>query len=123
MDDYSSYILAWQLCQSMSAADVKGTPDLAIAESDVDHVYVKYRPRLLPDNGSYYISGELKQYLDDKGFRHTCSRSYHPMSQGKIERYHRTIKNILLLDNYYCPDDLKWQIEAFVECYNHQRYY
>lgn len=123
MDDYSRYILAWRLCNGMSAADVKVTLDLAIAESGVDHVYVRYRPRLLSDNGSCYISGELKQYLDDKGFRHTRSRPYHPMTQGKIERYHRSIKNVLLLDNYYSPDDLNQQIEAFVEYYNYQRYH
>jgi transposase InsO family protein len=123
MDDYSRYILAWRLCRGMSAADVKETLDLAIAESSLDHVYVRYRPRLLSDNGSCYISGELKQYLDDKGFRHTRSRPYHPMTQGKIERYHRSIKNVLLLDNYYSPDDLKQQIEAFVEYYNYQRYH
>jgi putative transposase len=45
------------------------------------------------------------------------------MTQGKIERYHRSIKNILLLDNYYSPDDLRVQIDAFVEYYNYQRYH
>lgn len=45
------------------------------------------------------------------------------MTQGKIERYHRSMKNILLLDNYYSPDDLKAQIEAFAEYYNYQRYH
>ncbi len=45
------------------------------------------------------------------------------MTQGKIERCHRSMKNVLLLDNYYSPDDLKAQIEAFVEHYNYQRYH
>lgn len=40
-----------------------------------------------------------------------------------IERYHRSTKNVLLLDNYYSPDDLKAEIEAFVEYYNYQRYH
>jgi putative transposase len=123
MDDYSRYILAWRLCSGMSADDVKQTLDQAIAESGVEHVYVKHRPRLLSDNGPCYISGELKQYLSDHGFSHTRGRPYHPMTQGKIERYHRSMKNVLLLDNYYCPDELKAQIEAFVEYYNYQRYH
>ena len=45
------------------------------------------------------------------------------MTQGKIERYHRSMKNIILLDNYYSPNDLKAEIGAFVEYYNHQRYH
>jgi len=65
MDDYSRFILSWRLCSGMSADDVKQTLDLAIAESGVDHVYVRHRPRLLSDNGPCYISGELKEYLKD----------------------------------------------------------
>jgi transposase InsO family protein len=123
MDDYSRYILSWRLCVGMSTADVRKTVDMAISESGVDHVYIRHRPRLLSDNGPCYISSELKQYLDEKGFIHTRSQPYHPMTQGKIERYHRSMKNVLLLDNYYSPEDLKAQIEAFVEYYNNQRYH
>ena len=123
MDDYSRYILAWRLCSGMSADDVKQTLDLAIAESGVEHVYVRHRPRLLSDNGPCYISGELKQYLSDQGLTHTRGRPYHPMTQGKIERYHRSMKNILLLDNYYYPEALKAEIESFVEYYNYERYH
>ncbi len=123
MDDYSRYILAWRLCTGMSASDVKETIDLAIAESGVDHAFIRHRPRLLSDNGPCYISSELKSYLADNGLTHTRGRPYHPMTQGKIERYHRSMKNILLLDNYYSPDDLKGQIESFVEYYNYERYH
>jgi len=86
-------------------------------------VYVRHRPRLLSDNGPCYVSSELRQYLEDKGLTHTRGRPYHPMTQGKIERYHRSMKNVLLLDNYYSPGDLKTQIEAFVERYNYRRYH
>jgi putative transposase len=123
MDDYSRYILAWRLCTTMSAGDVKATIDDAIAVSGVDHVYVNHRPRLLSDNGPCYISGELKQYLADHGFGHTRGKPHHPMTQGKIERYHRSMKNILLLDNYYTPEDLKAEIAQFVDYYNHRRYH
>jgi putative transposase len=123
MDDYSRYILSWRLCTGMSAEDVRRTIDLAIAESSVDHVLIRHRPRLLSDNGPCYVSSELRQYLADHGLTHTRGQPYHPMTQGKIERYHRSMKNILLLDNYYSPDDLKAQIGAFVEYYNHQRYH
>ena len=123
MDDYSRYILSWRLCSGMATEDVKATIKDAIAVSGVDHVYVNHRPRLLSDNGPCFISGELKQYLADQGFTHTRGKPYHPMTQGKIERYHRSMKNILLLDNYYCPDDLIAEIGKFVEYYNHRRYH
>jgi transposase InsO family protein len=123
MDDYSRYILSWRLCSTMATQDVTATIDDAIAWSQVDHVYIRHRPRLLSDNGPCYISGELKQYLADQGFTHTRGKPYHPMTQGKIERYHRSMKNILLLDNYYYPGELTAQIAAFVDYYNHRRYH
>jgi RNA-directed DNA polymerase len=48
---------------------------------------------------------------------------YHPQTQGKIERWHQTLKNRILLDNYCLPGDLERQISAFVEHYNHVRYH
>ena len=44
-------------------------------------------------------------------------------TQGKIERWHQTLKNRILLENYFLPGDLEAQIEAFVRHYNHQRYH
>jgi len=122
-DDYSRYILSWRLCSGMSTEDVKATIDDAIAVTGVDHVYVNHRPRVLSDNGSAYVSGALQAYLAERGFHAHPGKPYHPMTQGKIERYHRSLKNILLLDNYYCPDDLKAEIARFVDHYNHRRYH
>src|SRR5262245_21398880 len=54
---------------------------------------------------------------------HVRGAPYHPMTQGKIERWHQTLKNRILLENYYLPGDLEPQIEAFVADYNHRRYH
>jgi len=54
---------------------------------------------------------------------HVRGAPYHPMTQGKIERSHQTLKNRILLENYYLPGDLKAEIEAFVANYNHLRYH
>ena len=81
------------------------------------------RPRLLSDNGPSYISGDLAEYLADKGMKHTRGAPYHPQTQGKIERWHQTLKNRILLENYFLPGDLEAQIDAFVGHYNHQRYH
>jgi len=123
IDDYSRFILAWRLCTGMSADDVKQTLNDAIAFTGIGHPTVLHRPRLLSDNGPCFVSKALKQYLDDEGIDHTRGKPYHPMTQGKIERYHRSMKNILLLENYYSPSELEHQIGLFVDYYNNHRYH
>jgi putative transposase len=123
LDDFSRYILAWKLTPTMSATDVQDTLLLALASTGLDQALVQHRPRLLSDNGSCYISGELRTFLEQKGMEHTRSAPYHPMTQGKIERYHRSMKNIVNLQNYFLPSQLQTEIASFVNYYNHQRYH
>ena len=52
--------------------------------------------------------------------KHTRGKPYHPMTQGKIERWHLSLKSRILLENYYLPGDLKRAIADFVEHYNHR---
>jgi len=80
-------------------------------------------PRLLSDNGSSYLAGDLAEWLDDKNIKHVRGAPYHPQTQGKIERWHQTLKNRILLQNYYLPGDLEAAIGRFVEHYNHRRYH
>ena len=54
---------------------------------------------------------------------HLRGAPYHPQTQGKIKRWHQTLKNRILLENYYLPGDLENQISAFVDHYNNQRYH
>ena len=107
----------------MKAEDVTDTLDIALEASGCDHANVLHRPRLLSDNGPSYIAGELADYLDGKQMDHVRGAPFHPQTQGKIERWHQTLKNRVLLENYFLPGDLETQIEAFVEHYNHQRYH
>lgn len=123
LDDYSRYILAWKLCDGMTANDVSDTLDLALQSSGLETVTVKHRPRLLSDNGPSYVSAELKDWLDSHGVGHTHGRPYLPMTQGKIERWHRSMKNQVLLENYYLPGDLKARLGEFIEYYKTQRYH
>ena len=123
LDDFSRYIVAWKLCATMCASDVTATLDLALAASGLDHATVVHRPRLLSDNGSSYVASDLANWLEGKGIEHVRGAPYHPQTQGKIERWHQTLKNRILLDNYYLPGDLEQQINAFVEHYNHARYH
>ncbi len=123
LDDYSRFIVAWRLCTSMSASDVSDTLDDALSFTGLDHVKVKHKPRLLSDNGPCYISGELADYLQENGMTHTRGRPYHPQTQGKIERWHRSMKNQILLNHYYLPGELQEQLQHFVNYYNHERYH
>ena len=82
-----------------------------------------HKPRLLSDNGASYISADLADWLEKKGMAHVRGAPNHPQTQGKIERWHQTLKNRILLENYYLPGDLEAQIDAFVANYNHNRYH
>lgn len=123
LDDYSRYIISWKLTESMTAEDVKDTLDLAIEKTGIEHVKVKHKPRLLSDNGPSYLSKDLKEYLVQKQMDHTRGAPYHPMTQGKIERYHRTMKNVVKLDHYYFPWELEAELRQFVDHYNNERYH
>ena len=107
----------------MCAEEVKTTLDLAILNTGVKAQTIIEKPRLLSDNGPCYISGELKEYLKTQEMDHTRGRPYHPQTQGKIERYHRSMKNIILLDNYYLPQELEVRISDWVDYYNNNRYH
>jgi len=123
LDDFSRYILAWRLSSTMASADVQDTLDVALAETSVTHIKVKHRPRLLSDNGPAFISDALAAYLKPYQILHIHSRPYHPQTQGKIERYHRSMKSIVKLDTFYFPWELEQAIANFVDYYNHQRYH
>lgn len=123
MDDYSRFIIAWKLFSSMSATDVQETLDMALRKTGVDQVKVRLKPRLLSDNGPCYLSKDLRDYLEARDIKHIRSAPYHPQTQGKIERYHRSIKNVINLQYYYFPGELEQAIREFVEYYNHQRYH
>ena len=119
LDDYSRYIVNWKLCSTMKAVDVQNTIDEALAKSGLQ----ENRPKLLSDNGSCYISNDLREYLSEVGMKHVRGRPLHPQTQGKIERYHRSMKNVIKLDNYFSPGQLESKMEEFVKYYNYKRYH
>lgn len=123
LDDYSRYIISWKLFTTMSSGDVKQLLEMAINKTGIDKIKVIHRPRLLSDNGPCYISKELKEYLRQQNLSHTRGKPFHPMTQGKIERFHRSMKNVINLNHYYLPWDLEEEIDKFINYYNHERYH
>ena len=121
LDDFSRYIAAWKLCTTMQASDVTATLDLALTAAGRDQMQVMHRPRLLTDNGSSYVASDLADWLSDRGMTHIRGAPRHPQTQGKIERWHQTLKNRILLEHAYLPGELEARVAAFVERYNHVR--
>ena len=115
--------MALDYSELMRAEDVTDTLDLALAASGCDSATVLHKPRLLSDNGPSYIAGELAEYIEANKMSHVRAAPMHPQTQGRIERQnhvgHQTLKNRILLENYFLPGVL----EAFVEHYNHKRYH
>lgn len=121
LDDYSRYIIAWLLSTTMTSEDVKALIDRAMMITGVNHPRVHYRPRLLSDNGSAYISKDLQEYLVKHDIAHVRGRPYHPQTQGKIERYHRTMKNVVTLETHFFPWEMELKIGTFVDYYCNER--
>lgn len=78
LDDYSRYIIAWKLCTTMRASDVTETIERALSASGCDQAVVRHKPRLLSDNGSCYISGDLAEWLEGQNMAHVRSAPLHP---------------------------------------------
>jgi putative transposase len=123
LDDYSRYIIAWKLAPTMAASDVQETLEMALKKTSLQKARVRHRPRLLSDNGPAYLSKDLKRFLKRQRIKHIRGAPYHPMTQGKIERYHRSLKNVVLLQHYYSPSQLQEAIADFIDYYNNQRYH
>ena len=120
LDDFSRRIITFRLCESMSTPDAMDTVNDALVVTGLSR---NQRPRLLSDNGPCFISGEFRKYLSSAGIKQINGKPCHPQTQGKIERYHRSMKNIIKLDNYFSPDDLREAIAKFVDFYNNERYH
>ena len=101
----------------------RDTLELALEASGCNQATVIQKPRLLSDNGSSYVAADLADYLEDKGMDHVRGAPHHPQTQGKIERWHQTMKNRVLLENYFLPGDLERQIGALWTTTNNRRYH
>jgi len=123
MDDFSRFILAWQLKTDMSADSLIDVTQEAVDLTGMTDVPVEDRTFLLSDNGAGYISRKFNEYLGLVGIKHITAAPYHPQTNGKIERYHLTIKGKLNLVPYDTPSELEREINSFVRYYNYYRYH
>jgi len=116
IDGYSKYLLHHELRLSMQTFDVQITLQRALEK------YPGYRPRIISDNGSQYISKDFAEYLKQAGLQHIRTSVAYPQSNGKIERYHRTLhQECLQKRSFINLDDARKQIADFVDYYNKKR--
>jgi putative transposase len=123
MDDYSRFILAWELKSDMTAGSLIDVVQQAVNLTGMSDVPIEDRTVLLSDNGPGYLSRQFGEYLKLVGIRHIVASPYHPQTNGKIERYHRTIKGDIKLVPYEMPCELTEAIKVFIEYYNYRRYH
>ena len=123
MDDYSRFILAHKMQRDMTADSLIEVVQEALDSTGMTDIPLQDRTRLLSDNGSGYISRAFREYLHLVGIRHILAAPYHPQTNGKLERYHRTLKDDVNQVPYEVVGDLEAAIRAFVEFYNYRRYH
>jgi len=123
LDDYSRYILAWRLQQDMTAASLIEVVQEAVERTGMYEAPLRDRTSLLSDHGPGYLSRSFAEYLGLVGIRHIVASPYHPQTNGKLERYHRTVKGQVSLVVHETPSALERTLGAFVDYYNHRRYH
>ncbi len=123
MDDYSRFILSWKLQKDMSAHSLIEVVQEAVDVTGMTEVPVEDRTRLLSDNGSGYVSRSFRNYLRLVGIGHILAAPFHPQTNGKLERYHQSIKKEVNQVPYEFPGQLERAIADFVEYYNFHRYH
>ena len=123
LDDFSRFLLAWELKTDMTSASIGEVVEQAVEWTGMKNVPVKDRTRLLSDNGSSYLSRAFEDYLRMRQIRHIRCSPHHPQTNGKIERFHETLKARLNLLVYTSPEELRRALAEFIEFYNYRRYH
>jgi transposase InsO family protein len=130
LDDYSRRIPGWDLVRDIQTPSLADVIQQAVevtgrvrAPLVLGAGAVERRPALLTDNGSGYISNLMGDFLRAQGLHHIRARGHHPQTIGKVERWHRTMKDEVTLVVHMSPDELRGAIGEFVHYYNRQRYH
>jgi putative transposase len=123
LDDYSRYILAWDLKSDMTAQSMSEVVQEAVEWTGMERVPVTDRSKLLTDRGSGYLARAFEDYLKTLSIRHIYCSPHHPQTNGKIERFHEPLKRRLNLLVYTTPGSLRRAMADFIDFYNHRRYH
>lgn len=116
LDGCSRYIVHWELRESMKEADVE------VVLQRAREVFPDARPRVISDNGPQFVARDFKEFIRLSGMTHVRTSPYYPQSNGKLERWHGTLKRDCLRPNVPLSiEDARQLVAQFVEHYNHTR--
>jgi transposase InsO family protein len=116
LDGYSRFIVHWDIREQMTEADVE------VILQRAKEKFPNARPRIISDNGPQFIAKDFKQFIRISGMTHVRTSPYYPQSNGKLERYHRTIKaDCIRPGTPLTLEDVKKLVASFVENYNEKR--
>lgn len=119
LDDYSRNAIAWDLKADETAFSISDVIERALENAQkLGPLAAETRPKLLSDNGPGFVADMLAKYLTQHGIKHIFGKPYHPQTQGKIERFHRRIKDKVCLLVYCGPEELRQSIGQAITQYN-----
>lgn len=113
LDGYSRYVVHWDFTGRMTEADIELILQRAL------EAHPGARPRIISDNGPQFIAGDFRRFIDLTGLTHVRTSVNYPQSNGKIERYHRTLDKDTL--HATTPDGVRAAIATRIDHYNHRR--
>jgi putative transposase len=113
LDGYSRFIVHWDLRESMREADIE------IILERAKEKYPEAKPRIISDNGPQFIARDFKEFIRISGMTHVRTSPYYPQSNGKIERWHKSLKGECIRPGTpLTPDDARRLIQQYVDHYN-----
>jgi len=116
LDGFSRSIVHWEIREAMKESDVE------IILQRAREKYPDARPRIISDNGPQFIAKDFKEFIRISGMTHVKTSPYYPQSNGKLERYHRTIKGTCIrVNSPLSLDEAIRLVTDFVDHYNHRR--
>ena len=116
LDGCSRYIVNWDLRESMTEADIE------IILERAKELHPEARPRIISDNGPQFIAKDFKEFIRVSGMTHVRTSPYYPQSNGKIERWHKSLKGECIRPGTPLSlEDARRLVEGYVEHYNYVR--
>ncbi|MFH1615407.1 MAG: IS3 family transposase [Planctomycetota bacterium] len=116
LDGFSRYIVHWEIREAMKESDVE------IILQRAREKFPDAKPRIISDNGPQFIAKDFKEFIKVSGMTHVKTSPYYPQSNGKLERYHRTIKGTCIRVNTPLSlSDAQRLVTDFVDHYNNNR--
>lgn len=120
LDDYSRRVMNSELMPDESGYSASDAMETSLAEAKKMGHCLNKIPTLLTDNGPAFKGWVLGDYLENKGMKHIFGRYYHPQTQGKVERFNRTIKDYIFVYAYNSPEKLQQALREGVDWYNNR---